>query len=102
MNITIVPAKKPMNFQYWSVAKINKEMFYEMVAHYKKIKSSKRQSKIKLENNGKAFRILRYKHKDILLLLKNILGEKPHCWQKNISSEMLLHWVSSNFFLDDI
>lgn len=36
MNITIAPAKKPMNFQYWSVAKINKEMFYEVVAHKKK------------------------------------------------------------------
>lgn len=48
--------KKKKNFQYWSVARINKEMFYEVVTRHKKKKSSKLWSQIKLENNGKAFR----------------------------------------------
>lgn len=67
----------------------------------KKVQNSKARSNYKIME--KLSGILRYKHKDVLLLLKIVLGKKPHCWQRNISSEMLLHWVSSNFFfLDDI
>jgi len=97
--------KKTLNFQYWSVVKINKEVFYTVVTHCKKKKKSSKLRKARSsrwEIMEKLSGILESKHEGfLLLLLKRLLGEK-HCQQRNISSETLTHWVANNFILQEI
>lgn len=74
-----------MNFQYWSVAKIKKEMFYEVVMHCKK-KSSKLRHQIKLEIVEKLSGILKYKHEDFFIIItEKCTGEKVFIAGKEIS-----------------
>lgn len=68
-------------------------------SHTVKKKSSNLRSQIKLENMEKLSGILKFKYEDFFIIItEKYTGEKNlHCWQRNISSEMLILWVPSNY-----